>query len=106
MHPDVVLGITGTSQNPNAITRRGGALLKEVKQKEPNLVVDVREFMSSLPAVLYQQGLTLVPVTLEVSQSCLKISLYPEKRELDVSTRDSAMQNHICWKFSVGIMGK
>lgn len=33
------------------------------------LVVDVREFMSSLPSVLHQQGLQIVPVTLEVSCS-------------------------------------
>lgn len=30
------------------------------------LVIDVREFMSSLPSVLHQQGLQIVPVTLEV----------------------------------------
>ena len=31
------------------------------------LVVDVREFMSPLPAVLHQQGLEVIPVTLEAS---------------------------------------
>lgn len=30
------------------------------------VVVDVREFMSSLPAVLHQQALDVIPVTLEV----------------------------------------
>ena len=30
------------------------------------LVIEVREFMSSLPSVLHQQGLHIVPVTLEV----------------------------------------
>ena len=30
------------------------------------IVVDVREFMSHLPAVLHQQGFEVVPVTLEV----------------------------------------
>ena len=30
------------------------------------VVVDVREFMSHLPAVLHQQGFEVVPVTLEV----------------------------------------
>ena len=29
------------------------------------VVVDVREFMSPLPAVLHQQGLEIMPVTLE-----------------------------------------
>ncbi len=30
------------------------------------IVIDVREFMSHLPAVLHQQGFEVVPVTLEV----------------------------------------
>lgn len=34
------------------------------------LVIDVREFMSSLPSVLHQQGLQIVPVTLEVPTFC------------------------------------
>ena len=38
------------------------------------LVIDVREFMSSLPAVLHQQGLQIVPVTLEVG-SCTATSV-------------------------------
>jgi ERCC4-type nuclease len=32
------------------------------------LVVDVREFMSGLPAVLHTQGFKLTPITLEVCQ--------------------------------------
>ena len=65
MHPDVVLGLTGGEKNANAITRRGGSrLTPRVVPKK--VVVDVREFMSSLPSILYQQGLELVPLTLEV----------------------------------------
>lgn len=30
------------------------------------VVVDMREFNSSLPSVLHQQGMRIVPVTLEV----------------------------------------
>jgi hypothetical protein len=33
-----------------------------------HVVVDVREFMSSLPSVLHQQGFRLTPVTLEVRE--------------------------------------
>lgn len=37
------------------------------RRAEPKrLIVDMREFMSHLPAVLHQQGLEIVPVTLEV----------------------------------------
>lgn len=65
MHPDVVLGITGGDKNPNAISRRGGSRLTP-RVIPKRVVVDVREFMSSLPSILYQQGLELVPLTLEV----------------------------------------
>ena len=43
----------------------GGRL--STKPVAKRLVIDVREFMSSLPSVLHQQGLQIVPVTLEVS---------------------------------------
>ena len=42
----------------------GGRL--STKPVAKRLVIDVREFMSSLPSVLHQQGLQIVPVTLEV----------------------------------------
>lgn len=49
-------------------SRRGGARGVGGREQAPRrIVVDVREFMSNLPAVLHQQGLELVPVTLEVS---------------------------------------
>lgn len=37
-------------------------------------MVDVREFMSHLPAVLHQQGLELIPVTLEVCSMPARLS--------------------------------
>lgn len=54
--------------------RQGGGSMSQavaVRKGAPprRLVVDVREFMSSLPAVLHRQGLQLVPVTLEVPPS-------------------------------------
>ena len=77
MHPDVVLGLTGGEQgNPNAITRKGGSRLNQ-RPVPRRLVVDVREFMSSLPSVLYQQGLDLVPLTLEVRRLPVTLLLTP-----------------------------
>jgi hypothetical protein len=70
MHPDVVLALQGQDGNRNAVSRQGGSRLAP-RAPPTRLVVDVREFMSSLPAVLYQQGLNLVPLTLEVSFSGL-----------------------------------
>ena len=46
----------------------GKAILRKV-------VVDVREFMSTLPAVLHQQGLDITPTTLEVLPSDIDISI-------------------------------
>lgn len=71
MHPDVVLGLPSSERNASALTRRGGSRLS-AKAAPRQLVVDVREFMSSLPCVLYQQGLELVPVTLEVRGALLR----------------------------------
>jgi hypothetical protein len=49
----------------NALSRVGG-LGRRLKPVPCRLVVDVREFMSGLPAVLHQQGFKLTPITLEV----------------------------------------
>lgn len=51
VHPDV--GLLGASANP--ITRRAGGRLGG-RAAPRRIVVDVREFMSSLPAVLHQQA--------------------------------------------------
>ncbi|MEW5320262.1 MAG: hypothetical protein WDW38_011346 [Sanguina aurantia] len=52
------------------------------QRKKPmrRLVVDVREFMSSLPAVLHQQGFELVPVTLEVGDYVLSPEMILERK--------------------------
>lgn len=63
MHPDALAALPGVGQN--AITRRAGGRLSN-KPQPKCIVIDVREFMGSLPAVLHQQGLQIVPVTLEV----------------------------------------
>ena len=49
----------------------GGRL--STKPIPKRLVIDVREFMSSLPSVLHQQGLQIVPVTLEVSPMTMQL---------------------------------
>jgi hypothetical protein len=54
----------------NALSRVGGggsaAAARRMKPIPRRLIVDVREFMSTLPAVLHGQGFELVPITLEV----------------------------------------
>eukprot|EP00891_Asterochloris_glomerata_P002772 jgi/Astpho2/2772/gw1.00050.23.1_t len=51
------------------------------RRAEPKrLIVDMREFMSHLPAVLHQQGLEIVPVTLEVADYILSPGMCVERK--------------------------
>lgn len=50
----------------NALTRAGGRGKAAAAAAPRRVVVDMREFMSCLPAALHQRGFELVPVTLEV----------------------------------------
>lgn len=59
----------GTSLTGNALTRRAGGAAVIPRR----VIVDVREFMSSLPAVLHQQGMEVVPLTLQV---CLHLYFF------------------------------
>ncbi|GLI60024.1 hypothetical protein VaNZ11_002089, partial [Volvox africanus] len=63
-----------------AAARAGGGGLGPTSPKR--LVVDVREFMSSLPAVLHQKGFELLPVTLEVGDYVLSPQLVVERKSL------------------------
>ena len=54
----------------NALSESAGGRLSR-RAEAKRLIVDMREFMSHLPAVLHQQGLEIVPVTLEV-RHCLE----------------------------------
>lgn len=49
----------------NSYCRAGGR--KVQKSRLQTIVVDMREFMSNLPAVLYDKGFKIHPVTLEVT---------------------------------------
>jgi hypothetical protein len=70
---------TGRAQRVgNALTRRAGGHeliaagdVPGANGVQPKVIVDIREFMSSLPAVLHQRGIDIVPVTLEVRLSSL-----------------------------------
>jgi hypothetical protein len=55
----------------NARTRRAGGAAAILPAAPKRVIVDVREFMSQLPAVLHARGLEVVPVTLEVRSAKL-----------------------------------
>ncbi|KAI9089266.1 hypothetical protein K1719_029545 [Acacia pycnantha] len=63
------LGLNSTvegdlTNSQNSITRKAGG--RKEADKETQVIVDMREFMSSLPNVLHQKGMRIIPVTLEV----------------------------------------
>ncbi|CAA7041895.1 unnamed protein product [Microthlaspi erraticum] len=68
------------SSTQNSLTRKAGGR-KEI-EKETQVIVDMREFMSSLPNVLHQKGMKIVPVTLEVGDYILSPSICVERKSI------------------------
>lgn len=64
----------------NLITRKAGG--KKEAEKEMQIIVDMREFMSSLPNVLHQKGMRIIPVTLEVGDYILSPSICVERKSI------------------------
>ncbi|KAL6961719.1 DNA repair endonuclease uvh1 [Sarracenia purpurea var. burkii] len=67
-----------TSQN--SITRKAGG--RKEAEKEMQVIVDMREFMSSLPNVLHQKGMHIIPVTLEVGDYILSPLICVERKSI------------------------
>ncbi|KAJ6714912.1 DNA REPAIR ENDONUCLEASE XPF [Salix viminalis] len=68
-----------SSSYQNSTRRAGGR--KEIV-KEMQVIVDMREFMSSLPNVLHQKGMSIIPVTLEVGDYVLSPSICVERKSI------------------------
>ncbi|GLT91150.1 hypothetical protein SLE2022_090520 [Rubroshorea leprosula] len=68
------------SSSQNLITRKAGGR-KEV-EKEMQVIVDMREFMSSLPNVLHQKAMRIIPVTLEVGDYILSPLICVERKSI------------------------
>ncbi|CAA0841874.1 DNA repair endonuclease UVH1 [Striga hermonthica] len=64
----------------NMITRKAGG--KKGADKEMQIIVDMREFMSSLPNVLHQKGTRIIPVTLEVGDYILSPLICVERKSI------------------------
>ncbi|PIN08691.1 Structure-specific endonuclease ERCC1-XPF, catalytic component XPF/ERCC4 [Handroanthus impetiginosus] len=64
----------------NLITRKAGG--KKEAEKEMQIIVDMREFMSSLPNVLHQKGMHIIPVTLEVGDYILSPLICVERKSI------------------------
>ncbi|EYU40836.1 hypothetical protein ABFS82_05G079800 [Erythranthe guttata] len=79
------LGVN-SSQEPqsiaaqNVITRKAGG--RKEAEKEMQIIVDMREFMSSLPNVLHQKGMRIIPVTLEVGDYIVSPLICVERKSI------------------------
>jgi DNA excision repair protein ERCC-4 len=63
----------------NALTRHGGNLQQKKIRK---VIVDVREFRSSLPGFIHLRGLHVIPVTLEVGDYVLSPTICVERKSI------------------------
>lgn len=61
------LALAIQSDNTNEENTRKGGMQSEAKII-PKVIVDMREFRSELPAILYTRGIKVEPVTLVVSK--------------------------------------
>ncbi|KAL3331021.1 hypothetical protein AABB24_034697 [Solanum stoloniferum] len=64
----------------NLITRKAGG--RREAEKEVQVIVDMREFMSTLPNVLHQKGMRIIPVTLEVGDYILSPLICVERKSI------------------------
>ncbi|CAJ1928749.1 unnamed protein product [Sphenostylis stenocarpa] len=79
------LGLNSTLESDlntpqNSVTRKAGG--RKEADKEMQVIVDMREFMSSLPNVLHQKGMRIVPVTLEVGDYILSPLICVERKSI------------------------
>ncbi|CAD5216752.1 unnamed protein product [Bursaphelenchus xylophilus] len=77
-----------TASNLREIALKNDSRLAKKKddvdqQLQPMVVIDVREFQSELPIVLYQNGIDLYPCTLEVGDYILSPTICVERKALD-----------------------
>ncbi|KAL4326112.1 hypothetical protein GQ457_11G021810 [Hibiscus cannabinus] len=82
---DLCLGVNSSSElqgssSQNSITRKAGG--RKDAEKEMKVIVDMREFMSSLPNVLHQKGMRIIPVTLEVGDYVLSPLICVERKSI------------------------
>uniref|UniRef100_A0A0M3I7N8 ERCC4 domain-containing protein n=1 Tax=Ascaris lumbricoides TaxID=6252 RepID=A0A0M3I7N8_ASCLU len=67
--------------------RDGRSLDEPDSEENPRVVVDMREFNSELPTVLYKRGTDVVPATLEVGDYILSPHIAVERKSLDDLTQ-------------------
>ncbi|CAL9110957.1 unnamed protein product [Musa textilis] len=64
----------------NSLTRKAGG--RKLQEKKMQVIVDMREFMSSLPNVLHLKDMHVIPVTLEVGDYVLSPQICVERKSI------------------------
>jgi len=64
-------------------TRRGGLIpMKALSMTRPKVIVDMREFRSELPSLIWKRGIDIEPVTLEVGDYILTPDICVERKSV------------------------
>jgi len=72
------------SMSLQADSRRNRRVQPEIEEElQPMVVVDVREFNSELPTIVYKRGIDVQPATLEVGDYILSPNICIERKALD-----------------------
>nr|CBY93675.1 putative rad1 protein [Oehlia diaphana] len=58
----------------------GGRITQQIK--EPKIIIDVREFRSSLPSLLHQSGIEILPCTLTIGDYILSPNICVERKSI------------------------
>ncbi|CAK9805296.1 DNA repair endonuclease XPF [Anthophora plagiata] len=75
------LSLQMQSDNDNEVNTRKGGLQAQVEV--PNtVIVDMREFRSELPAILYTRGMKIEPITLQVGDYILSPEICVERKSI------------------------
>ncbi|VDK82413.1 unnamed protein product [Onchocerca ochengi] len=67
-------------------TRDAGGRIDQ-NEGNPKVIIDMREFQSELPTVLYKRGIDLIPATIEVGDYILSPNIAVERKALDDLTQ-------------------
>ena len=78
-HPD--LASTATTQLKPS-TREAGGQISRSQMIQQSIVVDMREFRSSLPSMIHKRGITIIPVTIEIGDYILTPETCVERKSI------------------------
>ncbi|XP_011692831.1 PREDICTED: DNA repair endonuclease XPF [Wasmannia auropunctata] len=78
----LALAIQSDDKNQEENTRKGGGQSQPEVKIIPKVIVDMREFRSELPAILYSRGIKIEPVTLVVGDYILTPEICVERKSI------------------------